>query len=1051
MPNITAASYSAFARFQVGVTTYYLGTTTALRGGNWYTGPGVGSSGLRSFPVLDSAFADDGMVQARSITLDIADNAGTFRTLFQANALDGVSVTVDLVTTLSYDDGTSGEVATTQVLTVRGKRLTRGGVALQLVDLEDERLGALYPPNSVTTTDWPELSTDDSGRPLCEPVGTALKLPCTLIRSDSAGSAWWYAVCSGAPKLYSITSVNSAAKQITVSADLTGLVETGQVVYIAGSSAADGRYTVTATSYGASTVLTVAETLPSSTGGSVRAMPHALAVYRSGRLVPASEYAVHHLTSVPQIVNGDFAAGISGNWQPYYYSTGTGFTTTNPGLGSSVTLVSGAAQITSVNGANLAFIRYTVGGGGVKAAYYALTMTVSYGSDAEVTPGTLPPTVVFPAGKRTTQIIAAPSTGALPTMDIYVRNNTGTTTVDDVRIVPLDMVLLQFAKEQRDFNGALYTIEADVRGIESRNAADEISRLLTAAGCTPDASSFSAAQSVASAAGMLVDCDYGRDGQRRYRAILEDLLFIARGTLDRTSAGAYRLVQDTTASAGATWDESAGDRIEVTSIDYKPRPSSVAIKYRPGSKDPAQLQHTITRTVTGGAGAPDSPREVRYLRDHVAADRLLCYLALRAQYNGELAATIYRTQQSLGQRVAVVSPSIFDGTFDGMAWEVQRVPNGNAVTLREYNSAVYTYTPGESPRDAATSYQPDYSNTPPLAPSALKITAGSTAVANDGTVSARITVECVPPAVNWSEIWFAVIHNTTAEQIIGRGDNIGGGKYGTTIPGLRPGEVYQLKAYAKNAFALQGTFQATFDATAIGGGATATTFTAPGLAALPGTVSAISAVQDMGRIVTASWTAVSASNLWGYVLERSVNGGAYAEVWRGQGTSYRDTSVSIGLSYAYRVKARDTYGNVSAAYATSSAVTLTGNVVGGVSGNDIAGTTVATANRTTTTTISASFTDSGSIGEQDITIAHSLGKNPTCAPYSTSVFPVYVRSISSTQVVAGHFRVPTAINNFSGTSGNNSVAGDPHVHDITHGHTMATGLSSSQIVYVDIW
>lgn len=1052
MPNITSTTYAAFARFTVGATTYYLGTRTELRGGNWYTGPGVGSSGIRAFPVLDHAMPTDGVVQASSITLEIADDPGTFRTLFQGNALDGLSVTVDLVTGLSWDDGTSSEVVTTQVLTVRGKRLVRGGVSLQLVDLEDERLGALYPSTTFTTTDWAELSTGDSGRAVCEPVGVAIKLPCALVRSDSAGSAWWYAVCSGTPKLYGITAVNSGTKRITVSADLTGLVEVGQVIYVTGSSAADGRYTVASITYGASSAITVTETLPASSGGSVRAMPHPLAVYRSGRLVPASEYTVHHLTAVTQIANGDFSAGISGNWQTFYYSPGTGYTTTNPGLGSSITLVSGAAQITSVNGSNLAQLRYTITGSGIKAAYYALTMTVAPGANAQVLPGTQLPLVTFPAGKRTTQIIASPGTGSLPSMDIIVENHSGTTTVDDIRVVPLDLVLLQFAKEQRDFSGSLYAIEADVRGVESRNAADEIQRLLTLAGCTPDASSFSGAQSVAAAASMLVDCDYGRDGQRRIRAIVEDLLFIARGALDRTGTGAYRIVQDVATSSVGQWDEAIGDRLQVESVDYAPRPSSLALSYRPGSKDPAQLQHTITRAVAGGVGAPDSPREVRYLRDHAAADRLLCYLALRAQYNGELTATLYGTHRALGQRLAVTCPSVFDGTFDGLVWGLQRVPNGNAVTLREYNAAVYTYTPADFSRDATDAYQPDYSNTPPLPPTALKITAGSTAVANDGTITARITVECVPPAVNWAEIWFAVIHNTTSEQIIARGDSIGAGKYGTTIPGLRPGEVYQLKAYAKNAFALQGAFQATFDATAIGGGATATTFTAPGQAAVPPNVGAISAQQDMGRIVRAVWTAVTATNLWGYVLERSVNGGAYAEVWRGQGTLFADTSVSMGNSYAYRVKARDTYGNLSAAYATSASTgALTGTVYGGASGNDIAGSTVATANRSSTTTISASFTDSGTIGEVDVVISHSLGKAPTCSAYSTSSFPVFLRSITSSQVVAGHFRVPTAINNYGGNSGNNSVAGDPHVHDISHGHIMATGLSSTQIIYVDIW
>ena len=91
--------------------------------------------------------------------------------------------------------------------------------------------------------------------------------------------------------------------------------------------------------------------------------------------------------------------------------------------------------------------------------------------------------------------------------------------------------------------------------------------------------------------------------------------------------------------------------------------------------------------------------------------------------------------------------------------------------------------------------------------------------------------------------------------------------------------------------------------------------------------------------------------------------------------SCRATNVSIGTAYKFRVKARDTYGNLSASWATSSSVTPSGNVNGG-SGGDLGTDTVDTTNRTATNTFSVGYTNPRATATTSATVTHSLGKVP---------------------------------------------------------------------------
>ena len=534
---------------------------------------------------------------------------------------------------------------------------------------------------------------------------------------------------------------------------------------------------------------------------------------------------------------------------------------------------------------------------------------------------------------------------------------------------------------------------------------------------------------------MLVDCDHGRGEQRRIRAIVEDLLFIARATLYRASSGSYAIAQDTTATLAASRNEAA-DAIDVSSLKQAARPSSVGLRYRPSTRDPSQLQHTIRRDVTGGTTGEAAPRDVRYLRDHEAADRLLCYLALREQYNRRLSATEYAVDRRLAQRVAITSAPL---GLNAAEWTVQsatRIPGGVSWEAVEYVAAVHTYTPGDLPPDAVTGYTPDYSNTPPAAPTSLTITAGAAALGTAGELRAYIDVSAAPPAVNWSAIWFYAEHNTTGEiPALIRG-SVAGGVASATLTGLRPGEVYQLHAYAINEFDQLGVVQSSFNATAIGGGNPVTTFTAPGYATLPPNVGSCNASQGSALMVQVRWSIVNTAALLEYVLERSANGGAYAEVWRGRGLSYIDRDVFYASNYTYRVKARDTYGNLSASWATSGGVLVSANIAGGAAG-DITSNTVASSNRTA----ASSASSGGSLTGIDTTaVAHGLGKVPlaTVTASGGATLLASATGVDASTVTVAVMRPAT------GTSAEDGSGG-------LHSHSPTYGLPVGYTVTVLFW
>ena len=81
-----------------------------------------------------------------------------------------------------------------------------------------------------------------------------------------------------------------------------------------------------------------------------------------------------------------------------------------------------------------------------------------------------------------------------------------------------------------------------------------------------------------------------------------------------------------------------------------------------------------------------------------------------------------------------------------------------------------------------------------------------------------------------------------------------------------------------------------------------------------------------GESLSISWGASTDEdgNLSGYILERQVNGGAWAQVYKGINRSYTDAITFGWTSIAYRVKAYDSAGAESA-YQTSATRTVVNN------------------------------------------------------------------------------------------------------------------------------
>lgn len=111
----------------------------------------------------------------------------------------------------------------------------------------------------------------------------------------------------------------------------------------------------------------------------------------------------------------------------------------------------------------------------------------------------------------------------------------------------------------------------------------------------------------------------------------------------------------------------------------------------------------------------------------------------------------------------------------------------------------------------------------------------------------------------------------------------------------------------------------------------------------PATLSVPTAVKGGGSI-TITWTASTDEdgNLSGYKLERSVNGGAYSQIYSGTALTYKDSITKGWNTVQYRVKAYDPYA--SSGYTTSTSRTVDNNTAPTITCSNASGSNLGTKN-----------------------------------------------------------------------------------------------------------
>lgn len=111
----------------------------------------------------------------------------------------------------------------------------------------------------------------------------------------------------------------------------------------------------------------------------------------------------------------------------------------------------------------------------------------------------------------------------------------------------------------------------------------------------------------------------------------------------------------------------------------------------------------------------------------------------------------------------------------------------------------------------------------------------------------------------------------------------------------------------------------------------------------PATLSVPTAVKGGGSI-TITWTASTDEdgNLSGYKLERSVNGGAYSQIYSGTALTYKDSITKGWNTVQYRVKAYDPY--TSSGYTTSTSRTVDNNTAPAITCSNASGSNLGTKN-----------------------------------------------------------------------------------------------------------
>lgn len=460
---------------------------------------------------------------------------------------------------------------------------------------------------------------------------------------------------------------------------------------------------------------------------------------------------------------------------------------------------------------------------------------------------------------------------------------------------------VNFVREQIDFNGRPYVIEADYLLSGTRTAPAEIARILALYGIAVDAT-FATADAADAAAGFFIDALYGGEPNGRTgKAIIEDLLRVARGYISQTASGAWAIVQDVAKASSAEFD-SAADEIDVAGYGDGEIRARVVVGYRPRAGNGEDMTATITRAASGAAG--DMVMRTPYVRDHGVADRLACYWQRRLNSLRMASAAIHAVQFANGARITITDRVAWNGAKDFLVTGITRPGDKNEVVLREYDASIYTYVAdlGALPADATNVYTPDFSFTAPVAPTGVAVASQGVSADTDGKVTAYVTVAAVPPTLNWARLMGQVRDSTTGE-IYQLQFRLNGAAWEATFAGLRPNRAHTVTAWAVNSTNVEGATSSPVGFTSANA---STALAAPSIA-----VSQTNSFEihvDLGAVADVA----GQPKFRRYVLfEKTTGTGVYNEVARTL-TRRVNRTVSHGSSYWYYARSEDVNGNESA-------------------------------------------------------------------------------------------------------------------------------------------
>lgn len=279
-------------------------------------------------------------------------------------------------------------------------------------------------------------------------------------------------------------------------------------------------------------------------------------------------------------------------------------------------------------------------------------------------------------------------------------------------------------------------------------------------------------------------------------------------------------------------------------------------------------------------------------------------------------------------------------------------------------------------------------NTAPGTPSSISyptsINGGSTITVSWGTSTDAegnlegYIVERQTDGGSWSQIYQGTATSTTNTVAFGT----------NTV-------AYRVKAY--DAAGLESGWKT-------GSTVTVTNNRAPGA---PGSLT-VPAVVRGGSNLPISWTRATDSddNLSGYELERSVNGGAWSQVYKGSALTFTDTITAGWNTVAYRVRAYDTL-NATSAYVTSDTRTVDNNAYPVIASDTASGTDLGTKNAGFTLTYTVTDADGDTVTVKEYlddvlqrTYTATLGQSNTFQAVTAANYQKILNGAHTLKVVA---------------------------------------------------